>query len=279
MRRILMPLLVLLIVFQIACASTGTQTKTPPSNPISVSVSPASANVRLGASQTFTATVTNSSNQNVAWSVSGIAGGNATIGTVSASGDYSAPAALPNPNTISVQASAAADATATATSNVTLWNPMPTLGSVSPSAFTVGTFSLTINGSNFLSGSQFLFGGAALSTKFVSANSVNRNGIAKLGWHFCGQRQQSKSWRQHFRIDQRHRQCKLGRWRRRQSSSERVQRISHGQGASLNGFFRFPPDNAWNTNIASSPIDPNSKPSSISSAAASCSSGLRLRRI
>jgi hypothetical protein len=35
-------------------------------------------------------------------------------------------------------------------------------------------------------------------------------------------------------------------------------RISLGQGASLNGFFPFPSSSLWNTNIANAPLDPNS---------------------
>ena len=31
-----------------------------------------------------------------------------------------------------------------------------------------------------------------------------------------------------------------------------------GRGADLNGFIPFPPDNAWNTDISSIPVDPNS---------------------
>jgi len=31
-----------------------------------------------------------------------------------------------------------------------------------------------------------------------------------------------------------------------------------GRGADLNGFIPFPPDNAWNTDISSMPVDPNS---------------------
>ena len=31
-----------------------------------------------------------------------------------------------------------------------------------------------------------------------------------------------------------------------------------GPGADLNGFIPFPADNAWNTNISSMPVDPNS---------------------
>jgi hypothetical protein len=42
------------------------------------------------------------------------------LGTISANGNYSAPAALPNPNTISLRATSTADANASASSSVTL---------------------------------------------------------------------------------------------------------------------------------------------------------------
>ncbi len=257
-----MPLLVVALVLQIACASTGTGSKTPPPNPITVSVSPGSANIRVGASQSFTASVANSSNQSVTWSVSGVAGGNATVGTINSSGNYSAPASLPNPNTISIQASAAADTSATATSNVTLWNPTPTLGSVSPSSFTVGSFSLTVNGSQFVSGSQVLFGGAALTTKYVSASQLTATGSQTTTGTFA---------------------ISVSNPNPGASTSGSINvtanassggggggggggnpppsacgAISTGQGASLNGFLPFPADNAWNTNIASEAVDPNS---------------------
>ena len=35
--------------------------------------------------------------------------------------------------------------------------------------------------------------------------------------------------------------------------------ISLGNNASLNGFLPFPATNAWNTNIVSAPVDPNSE--------------------
>jgi hypothetical protein len=67
------------------------------SSGITVAVVPASATVRAQSTQTFTATVTGSSNTNVTWSVNGIAGGNATLGTISAAGLYTAPNNLPAP--------------------------------------------------------------------------------------------------------------------------------------------------------------------------------------
>jgi hypothetical protein len=34
--------------------------------------------------------------------------------------------------------------------------------------------------------------------------------------------------------------------------------MTTGQGGSLNGFVPFPADNAWNADISSAPVDPNS---------------------
>jgi len=137
-----------------------------------------SPDVRLSATDQVTATVTGSSNQNVSWFVNAVAGGNATLGTISASGVYSAPSAMPAAGTVTIKAVSAADSSATATTALMLWNPSPTLGSLSPQSFATGAFTLTINGSNFVNGAQVLFAGAALSTTFVSATKLTATGSA-----------------------------------------------------------------------------------------------------
>ncbi|MFZ0521088.1 MAG: hypothetical protein WAL95_08700 [Candidatus Acidiferrales bacterium] len=93
---------------------------TPPNHNVTVSVQPPTANLALGQSQQFQATVTGSSNDAVSWNVNGIAGGNSTSGTVSASGLYTAPAALPNPTNVTVTAVSQADAQASGSATVTL---------------------------------------------------------------------------------------------------------------------------------------------------------------
>jgi Galactose oxidase, central domain/Kelch motif len=65
----------------------------------SLTVSPATANVVTGLSLQLTASV-----GGVSWSVNGITGGNATIGTVNASGVYTAPTAVPTPAVVTVTA-------------------------------------------------------------------------------------------------------------------------------------------------------------------------------
>ncbi|MBI1749141.1 MAG: DUF4091 domain-containing protein [Acidobacteria bacterium] len=108
---------------------------------IAVSVSPSSANVLTNGTQQFTATVTGSANTSVAWDVNGVAGGNATVGTISAAGLYTAPAAVPSPATVTVRATSAADNTKSATSSVTIAAPVISV-SVNP-----GTASVSASGS------------------------------------------------------------------------------------------------------------------------------------
>jgi hypothetical protein len=91
-----------------------------------VNVSPASANVPAAGAQVFMAKVTGtgSPSTTVTWSVNGIAGGNATVGTIVASGangaTYTAPAAPPSPPTVTVTATSAADNTKTGSASVTI---------------------------------------------------------------------------------------------------------------------------------------------------------------
>ncbi|MGA8143995.1 MAG: IPT/TIG domain-containing protein [Candidatus Acidiferrales bacterium] len=254
MRRAHPFLLALALCIQIGCGSTNggsTGTNPPPPN-IAVSVSAASAGVRLGATDQLTATVSGSSNHNVSWSVNGIAGGNATVGTISASGLYTAPNKMPSPGAAAIKAVSAADSSATATSNLTLWNPAPVLNSVSPQTFAVGAYTLTANGSDFVNGAQVLFGGTALTTTFVSATKLTATGNeASAGTFAVTVRNPNPG--------------------SSSSSGVNVQVTSNappppsacnvmtpGQGGSLNGFLPFPADNLWNKDISSAPVDANS---------------------
>lgn len=92
----------------------------PPPPPIAVSIAPPSGLVLLGNTLSFTATVTNTTNTGVNWSVGGVVGGNATIGTISTTGAYQAPVGLPSPATVQVTATSQADAKKSATAAVTI---------------------------------------------------------------------------------------------------------------------------------------------------------------
>ena len=100
------------------CACGGNNTQPPPL--IGISVFPPTAEVEVGKAVQFTAIVTGTSNTAVNWCVSGIAGGNSTAGTITNTGIYTAPLAVPSPNTLSVTATSAADGTESATATVTV---------------------------------------------------------------------------------------------------------------------------------------------------------------
>lgn len=95
-------------------------TVTNPTLPVSVTISPASADVRVNRSRVFTATVQNTTNQSVTWKVNGITGGNSTVGTITAQGNYTAPRSVPAGGTVQVSAVSNADATKSANATVTV---------------------------------------------------------------------------------------------------------------------------------------------------------------
>jgi len=240
------------------CAGT-TKTTAPPPAQVSVSVMPSTANVRVGTTQSFTASVTGTTNQSVNWSVNGVAGGNATTGTISASGLYTAPASLPNSNAITVTAASVADSSASATSNVTLWNATPALSNVTPTTFNTGTYTLTVTGSNFVSGAQVLFGGAAVNTAFVSSTKLTATGSeASAGIFGVSVSNPNPGSSTSSAINVTVTSQSGGNPPPPPPAPSACSAISLGQGGSLNGFLPFPADNLWNQNIANATVDPNS---------------------
>src|SRR5205807_7707270 len=79
--------------------SASAKVTTTPTAAVNVTISPTSATVATRGTQQFTATVQNTSNTAVTWQVNGVTGGNATVGTISSSGLYTAPA---SPATVTV---------------------------------------------------------------------------------------------------------------------------------------------------------------------------------
>ncbi len=102
-------------------------TITPPAASAEVSVSPTDTLAPVGTSVQYTATVTGLDNTAVTWSVDGVAGGNSSVGTISATGLYQAPTSLPSPATVAVAATSQEDTTQSASTLLTLSssNTMP----------------------------------------------------------------------------------------------------------------------------------------------------------
>ncbi|MGH9501584.1 MAG: DUF1800 family protein [Terriglobales bacterium] len=145
-----------------------------------MTVTPPSAMLRAGDSTQFSAKVTANMNQAVTWSVNGVPAGNATVGTIDATGKYNAPLGLPTPPSVTIKATSVADKSLGASSSVSLENPVPAIQSVSPTFLPVGSFSLTVGGANFVSGSKVMFGGTALTTTYVSRSQLQATGTSTL---------------------------------------------------------------------------------------------------
>jgi hypothetical protein len=114
-------------------SATAQVTLTVP-QPVTVSVSPLSASLAAGATRQFTATVQNTSNTSVTWRVNGITGGSSSVGTISTSGSYRAPATVTSQTVVTVTAVSQADTTKSASAQVTLVVPLPVSVMLSPTA-------------------------------------------------------------------------------------------------------------------------------------------------
>ena len=113
---------------QIFVADTGNsriRQLAPP--PINVAVAPSTPTVVVNALQQFAATVTGSADTSVTWSVSGAVGGNATVGTITSTGLFQAPASVPSPATVTITAVSLADNTVSASAQATIANPSATV--------------------------------------------------------------------------------------------------------------------------------------------------------
>src|SRR5216684_2794795 len=173
-KELLAVLAIASLVFLVGCGGTTGQSINQP--PGGVTVSPASATVQTGGVQQFTATVSPSgANQAVTWSLSETGCAGASCGTIDATGKYTAPASVPNPPTVTVRATSVVNAAAAAFAAVNITNPIPAITTISPNSAESGgaAFTLTVNGSNFLTGSSVRWNGSDRPTAFISASQVS----------------------------------------------------------------------------------------------------------
>ena len=136
-------------LFLVSCGGGGGTSggSNNPGSRISVAISPTSASADVGSTVEFTATVSGTTNTAVTWQVNGAAGGSSTVGTISSTGSYVAPAMVPNPANVTVTAVSNADTNRTASASVTIHPRI----SISPASATVAAgatwqFSATVTG-------------------------------------------------------------------------------------------------------------------------------------
>ncbi|WP_263378208.1 DUF1800 domain-containing protein [Granulicella paludicola] len=160
----------LALAFLAGCSGGSTGSGSTPS--VTVALSGATT-VRLSETTQFAAIVSGSANTAVVWEVNGVAGGSNATGTISSSGLYTAPAAMPGTTSVTVSVVSAASATATATVTESLLNPIAVLSSTTVTQ--VGStlsYSIDVIGSNFVSGAVILANGTALTTTYVSSTEL-----------------------------------------------------------------------------------------------------------
>ena len=169
-----------------ALSSCGGGGSAPPSAPpptsaiTSVTVSPGTANLFVKANQQFTVNVqgTGGFSSTVTWYVNDLQGGNATVGTITSSGLYTAPSAVPSPANVTIKAQSVQDATKVGSAALTV-NPekvqisiSPTSGSVqlgAPLQFTANVTG-TANTAVFWSVNNFV--GGQTSIGFIDQNGL-----------------------------------------------------------------------------------------------------------
>lgn len=110
------------------------------------------ASVVRGTTRQFSAYVPLSPNT-IQWLVNDVPGGNSTVGTVTATGLYTAPAVVPAMNVVALKAKSTAYPDKFATATVTITQPVPWVWSTYPSTVTAGAISLSPNGASFQAGS------------------------------------------------------------------------------------------------------------------------------
>jgi uncharacterized protein (DUF1800 family) len=148
-----------------------------------VTVSPTTVSVHLGTYFTFSDTVTAITPATVGWTVALPAGATCSAGSINTGGLYTPPATMPSTGTVIVTVASVTDPTVTASATITLLNPYPSVASVSPANLTAaGPFTITVNGSGFVSGATVMLAGVIpLTTTYVSATRLTATGTASSG--------------------------------------------------------------------------------------------------
>ncbi len=136
-------------------------------NPAVLTASPAAVSVVAGLTQQFSAMLSGVPASGVTWS--------ASAGSITATGLFTAPAAVPAVNPVIVTATSGAQS---ATAKVTiLSNIPPTITTVTPNPVPVGVFSLNVTGTGFTAVSTATLGGAPLAVQFLSATNITASGF------------------------------------------------------------------------------------------------------
>ena len=101
------------------------------------------------------------------------------MGTIDATGLYTAPIPAPTTNVVQVTATSVADPTTSQSATTTLLNPIAQVYLFTPATLTPNTaFNLTVTGNKFVSGAQVMFGATPATTSFVDSSHLTVTGTS-----------------------------------------------------------------------------------------------------
>ncbi len=137
-------------------------------------VMPMRATVEQGATVQFSAASRDRSSVTVEWFVGNVKGGNASVGTITGRGLYTAPSGPDAPPQVTVMALPPRGLPASA--RVTIVPRLPVITEVMPSSVATGNVSLTITGKFFDPSCKARLDGVEMATTFVSSTQLTATG-------------------------------------------------------------------------------------------------------
>jgi Protein of unknown function (DUF1800) len=150
----------------------------------SITVTPANESTATGNTRQYSAAVTGLTDSSVTWFVNNIQGGNATWGTISNTGLFTAPMSVPNPSTVTITAVSIMDPTVKGSATANIKTPGPVLTQIAPTTVSYGQFTLTCNGSGFLPGATVWVDAVQYSTSSNTPTKLTAIvGIYSAGQH------------------------------------------------------------------------------------------------
>jgi len=143
----------------------------------SITVYPANSTLESTGTRQFTAYVPISPNT-IQWLVNDIPGGNASVGTISATGLYQPPTVIPAVNVVAIKARSVPYPSSSGSAKLTITRQYPWLWSVNPAKLSVGSYEVSFNGANFAPDSVAQANGVDLPTTYFSSTKITVKGQA-----------------------------------------------------------------------------------------------------
>ncbi len=156
----------------VAATAWVTLTNLPPPPPVTMTLTPTNSTLKLGGSVQYSRVLSNTANWGLTWTVNGIPGGNASVGTV-VSNLYTAPLVMPSPPVVTLVATSQADPTVSVTASVNLQFPFPTLTASTPNPITFGKHNVLLTGTGLVPQTVVRdYLGTALPTTWLSPTQL-----------------------------------------------------------------------------------------------------------